>query len=271
MFSEKTTSHNNKPIHYRVIGGGQPVVLLHGFGETSRIWKNQEDAFPGYKLIIPDLPGTGASEMQDNMSMEGMADAVRAVVKNELNADHKKRIILVGHSMGGYITLAYVDKYPETLIGFSLFHSSAYADSAEKKETRKKGINFIKEHGAIEFIRTTIPNLYGPSAKKDKPRMIEQHINDSADFTPKALITYYESMMERPDRTAILQSANCPVLFIFGKHDNAVPLEDGLKQCHLPNVSYVHILEDAGHMGMVEEAEKSNQILKQYFTDLANP
>lgn len=271
MSSEKTVSHNNKKIHYHVIGEGQPVVFLHGFGETANIWKNQLEVFPRNKLIIPNLPGTGASGMQDDMSMEGLADAVRAVLVHELGSENSDRVIMIGHSMGGYVTLAYVDKYPETLTGFSMFHSSAFADSDEKKETRKKGINFIKEHGAIGFLRTTIPNLYAPVTKKEKPGMIEQHINDSAVFTPEALITYYESMMDRRDRTAILRSAKCPVLFVFGRHDTAVPLEDGLKQSHLPDVSYVHIIENAGHMGMVEDAEETNQILKKYFADLKTP
>jgi len=78
------------------------------------------------------------------------------------------------------------------------------------------------------------------------------------------------SMIQRPDRTEILKQTALPVLFIMGKHDTAVPLEDGLKQCHLPNQSYVHILEQSGHMGMIEEPEISNQILSQYLKATSN-
>jgi pimeloyl-ACP methyl ester carboxylesterase len=269
MLSEKKAPHRQGEVHYKTLGKGKPVVFVHGFGETGGVWKNQYDACAGYRLIIPDLPGTGKSPLTSDMSMEGLADAVHSIVLHEIESAEK--IIMIGHSMGGYITLAYAEKYADRLDGFGLFHSTAFADSEEKKQTRKKGISFIREHGSVEFLRTTIPNLYGPYFKKDKPRMVEQHINDSGVFTPEALVTYYESMMQRPDRTGILQEAKCPVLFIFGRHDTAVPIDDGLKQSHLPNVSYVHILENSGHMGMIEESETSNDILNRYFADLKHP
>ena len=76
-------------------------------------------------------------------------------------------------------------------------------------------------------------------------------------------------MMQRPDRTTILRDATVPVLFIMGKYDVAVPVEDGLKQCHLPEKSYIHILQQSGHMGMLEEVEKSNEALGNFLVETA--
>jgi pimeloyl-ACP methyl ester carboxylesterase len=167
--------------------------------------------------------------------------------------------------MGGYITLAFAEKREQRLKGFGLFHSSSYADSAEKKETREKGITFIKEHGAFAFLRTSTPNLFGPSTKEQDQALIEGQIELCSGFTDAALITYYRSMMERPDRSEVLKNTSLPVLFILGQHDVAVPLQDGLQQCHLPKLSFVHILEVSGHMGMLEETAKSNTFLNNYF------
>jgi pimeloyl-ACP methyl ester carboxylesterase len=77
-------------------------------------------------------------------------------------------------------------------------------------------------------------------------------------------------MIHRPDRTAVLKESAVPVLFVMGRHDVAVPLQDGLKQCHLPQLSYIHILENAGHMGMIEEKEAANRILTQFVNAIEN-
>jgi pimeloyl-ACP methyl ester carboxylesterase len=175
---------------------------------------------------------------------------------------------LIGHSMGGYITLAFVEKYPEYLNAFGLFHSSAFADSDEKKSNRRKGIEFIEQHGAFEFLKTTMPNLFSPHSKTENPKLIEDFILGLSSFSPAALVSYYNAMMQRPDRTGVLKKARVPVLFIMGKYDNAVPLEDILQQCHLPEKSYIHILEKSGHMGMLEQPDKSNRVLEKFLLSI---
>lgn len=257
---QKWLAHNNKNIMYRAAGAGTPVVLLHGFGEDGTIWRHQVNALAPYRLIIPDLPGSGASEMIDDMSMEGLADCILAVLEQE----HIDRCVMIGHSMGGYITLAFAERHAERLTGFGLFHSTAYADSEEKKETRRKGIAFIRQHGAYEFLKTATPNLYAPLSKEQKGHLINEHLNSIRNFSVAALVSYYESMIRRPDRTRVLKETRLPVLFVMGRHDTAVPLQDGLQQCHMPQLSYIHILEDSGHMGMIEEPGKSNTLLQSY-------
>ena len=135
----------------------------------------------------------------------------------------------------------------------------------EKKATRRKGIEFINEHGAFEFLKNTTPNLFSPCKPQMKtPELIDEQIKTLNNFSAAALVSYYEAMIQRPDRTNILRNSTIPVLFIAGKYDNAVPLSDILKQCHLPSLSYIHILENSGHMGMLEEPEKANLILENF-------
>jgi len=261
LIVEKTILYQNKKIFYRSIGSGDPVMLVHGFGEDGNVWDKQVEYLKDrYHLIVPDLPGSGKSEMINDMSMEGMAEVLHTIIHEE-NID---RCTVIGHSMGGYITLALVESYWNHVNAFGLFHSSAFPDTEEKKQTRKKGIEFIRQHGAFEFLKTSTPNLFSSNSKLQIPDSIDEFIKSLKGFTPEALISYYEAMMDRPERTSILKNTGNSVLFIAGEHDVAVPLNDMLKQCHLPEKSYFHVLKKSGHMGMMEETENANRILEEF-------
>lgn len=266
---EKEITHKHKKVFYRTIGEGPIVVLLHGVPFDGSLWSNQFNSFPENKLIIPDLPGSGRSEMIDDMSMEGMAECVKDIIVHEtaslfFKAGEPNSVVVIGHSMGGYITLALAEKHPELLNGFGLFHSTSYADPDERKEGRKKTIELIKTKGVEEFVKTSVPNLFAPSTKEKRPELIQEQISNANKFSADALIAYQTAMMQRKDRRDVLKNTQVPVLLVFGKYDNAVPLKDGLEQSSLAKNSLVEILEDSGHMGMKEEAINSNKILSEY-------
>ncbi len=265
----KEFKYQNKRIFYRISGIGNPVVLIHGFGEDGNIWNNQVEILKDkFRLIVPDLPGSGNSEMIDDMSMEGMADLVKAIIDQEASPAAGKRATLIGHSMGGYITLAFAEKYPGYLNSFGLFHSTAYADSEEKKASRQKGIEFTREHGVFAFLKATLPNLFSQQTREERPEMINELVRASNNFSAPAIVSYYEAMMKRPDRTHMLQKATVPVLFIMGKNDTIIPMEDVLAQSHLPGKSYIYIFLNSGHMGMLEEKEKCKEILEKFLLEI---
>lgn len=259
----------NKKIFYRSEGKGNPVLLLHGFNEDGRIWDRQINALKENNLlIIPDFPGSGQSEMLGGTpSLKDYAEVVKVIAEEAIfknKAPNEKHFCLIGHSMGGYITLAFAEKYPHLLNSFGLFHSSAFADTEEKKATRRKGIAFIQKNGTEAFLKTSIPNLFSEKTKIEKPEMITQLFEIAKIISPEALIQYYEAMIPRPDRTHVLRSFGKPVLFIIGKEDNAVPLQVSLSQCYIPAISDVHILQESGHMGMWEQMELSNSYLLRF-------
>jgi len=256
----KQTSFQHTNICYNIIGDGIPVMLIHGFAEDSTVWDNQVDFLKNdFKLIIPDLPGSGKSGLIDKKET-GIEDYA-GCIKEILVAENISRCIMIGHSMGGYITLAFAEKFPETLIIFGLFHSSAYADDEPKKETRKKAITFIKEHGAFPFLQTSIPGLFSTQSNSG---LVNALIEKGKAFSAEALIQYYQAMIARPDRTDILKKARVPILFIMGEHDKAVPFKHSLGQSYLPDQSYVYILRKTAHMGMLEEPERANEILANF-------
>ena len=261
---EKEIQYENKKIFYRSIGTGKPVMLVHGFGEDGNVWDIQVGHLKNqYNLIVPDLPGSGRSEMISDMSMEGMAEVLHSIIHEE----NINTCTVIGHSMGGYITLALVEHYWNHVNAFGLFHSSAFPDTEEKKETRKKGIEFIQKNGAFEFLKTSTPNLFSPDTKSQTPNLVTDFISTLANFSADALVSYYHAMMKRPDRTSILKNTKNPVMFVAGEKDNAIPLNDVLKQCHLPEKSYFHVLKKSGHMGMIEEPENANRILQEFLDE----
>ena len=256
--------YERKKIYYNTYGEGKPVFLVHGFGEDGTVWDNQVEFLnPKFKLIVPDLPGSGNSEMIDDMSMEGMAEIIHTIIHEE-NLD---KATIVGHSMGGYITLALAEKYWNHVDAFGLMHSTTFADSEEKKSIRRKAIEFILKNGAYEFLKTATPNLFSDEFRDKEPGFIDEYISNLDNFSASSLVKYYDAMIQRPDRTAILKNTTVPILFVMGKYDNAIPVNDGLKQCHLAGKTYFHILKHSGHMGMLEESAATNCILEKFLQE----
>lgn len=255
---------NSFSIAYDVAGVGTPVVLLHGFGEDATIFQHQKDFLKGKcKLIALNLPGTGNS-IVDYSTANATVEYLAEVVNELLNHLEIEKCILLGHSMGGYITLAFAELFPDKLMSFGLIHSTAFADSEEKKINRLKGIDIMKEYGAAAFLKTTFPNLFSNEFKKTQHPLLETLISQFSYITTDACVYYYQAMIARTDKTNLLRTAAVPVLFVIGEEDIAAPMADVLQQAYLPAVSYVHILKNVGHMSMVEAPEKLNAILEEF-------
>ena len=273
----KTFTYQSAQIFYRTVGNGKPVVLIHGFAEDGDVWKNQIEFLSAgsggknhFQLIIPDLPGSGKSEMIKDMSIEGMAEMIKEILNFEVQKflrqpAEAEGVILAGHSMGGYISLALAEKYPALISSIALVHSSAFADSEEKKANRLKSIEFVKKNGAYEFLKAVIADLFTETWAANNPKQVDRQIEKSSDFSDEAIIAYYHDMINRPDRTNVLKTCSKPVLFIIGEHDKAIPFEQSMQQCYLPNQSHIHILRNSAHMGMLEETDKVNKILVDFF------
>jgi pimeloyl-ACP methyl ester carboxylesterase len=144
---------------------------------------------------------------------------------------------------------------------FGLVHSSSFADNEEKTAARRKSIEFIRTNGSLAFLKTSTPGLFSDSWKLTNPEAVEMLIDKGRSFLPEALVQYYELMIARPDRLAILEKTAKPVLFIIGQYDNAIPFTASMQQCHVPAKSHIHILRHSGHMGMWEEPQNTNAAL----------
>ena len=261
-------NYKNKKIYYRLEGKGKPILFLHGFGEDGSLWEPQIEKFKkDYLVIVPDLPGSGQSEsLEGECALEDYAEVIKEIAEVEImGRQRESSFSLIGHSMGGYITLVFAEKYGYLLNSFGLFHSSAFADGPEKIATRKKSLEFIKNNGVETYFKTSVPNLFSKESQKKKIGLITKLLELAGSLSEEVIVQYTIAMINRKDTTHILESFSNPILFIAGIHDNLVPLEVSLKQCHLPEKNSVHFLQHSGHLGMWEEKDLSNFYLQHFF------
>jgi pimeloyl-ACP methyl ester carboxylesterase len=232
------------------------VVLLHGFGEDSTIWNDYASVLAkDYNVILPDY-----SRLTHLKTIEEYADFVHEKIQEQ----EIEKCAIIGHSMGGYIALAFAEKYPQKLSGFGLFHSTSFADSEEKKEARTKNIEFIQKHGSALFIRTSTPNLYAEEFAKWNPELIENHIEIASQFSPEALIAGMQAMRDRPDRRSVLKALKVSVMFIIGEKDKSVSPADAKSQIMMPKFFSSSILDNVAHMGMIEERDHCLAFLERF-------
>lgn len=241
---------------------GPPLVLLHGFCETQQVWSRFEQALgQHFRILCPDLPGFGKSPLPaGELSIETVARALH----NWLTDLEIKNCIIVGHSLGGYIGLAFLEEYPEMVEGMGLFHSTAYADTEEKKRTRENVIAFVEKHGVEKFIESFVPPLFFSSKREKLQPEIDELISIARTTPKESIIAYTRAMQQRKDRLQVLQHFKKPILYIAGDEDTAVPLEDSKKQIKSLSNYELHILESTGHMGMFEKPEESLEAVKNF-------
>jgi pimeloyl-ACP methyl ester carboxylesterase len=259
---EKSLFFREEYATYYTVGEGATVCLLHGFGEDASFWLHQISALQShYRLILPDWPGSGKSGYNAGLkTIEEYAELLHAI----LAVEGISTVILLGHSMGGYIALAFAEKFPGYVVGLGLIHSTAFADTPAKIATREKSIAFIEAQGAGAFLQTAIPGLFAPAFAKDHPGVVDYWITRGLYFAADSLVQYYRAMMARPDRTKVLAGSTVPVLLLAGALDQAVPLGDVLEQAALAGQTSIHILREVGHMGPLEATTAVNDCITDF-------
>jgi len=250
---EKKTAYRDVEVVYNDHGEGICIVLLHGYLESKEIWHSFVGLFQeGIRLIAPDLPGHGISGIWGNEhSMDDLAGSVVAV----LEAEHLEKVFLVGHSMGGYVAMAFAELYPEKLLGYSLFHSTCYADSDEKKNNRDREISLVLCHKKSQIINVNIPKAFADENVERLMPEVERAKQVAHGTSEKGMIAVLHGMKGRSDRTRILKNPDLPLLLIGGMKDNYIPVEVFEQLLLLAPHASVLRLKSSGHMGFVEEPE----------------
>jgi pimeloyl-ACP methyl ester carboxylesterase len=249
-------------IRYSDDGTGDPVILIHGYLESLEIWDGFADELAaGYRVICVDLPGHGRSGVYSAIdTMAIMADAVKHV----LDFLGIGRTVVIGHSMGGYAALAFEDFYPELTVGFGLFHSHGLPDPEEKKQNRDREIELVRAGKKQQFININIPNAFATdnhiafAAEIDRARQIALATPD------EGIVLALEGMKARPDRRDVLKTSTDPVLIIAGRKDNYIPFGVYEQHFELARDTTVIILENSGHMGFIEERDKSLKGVRKF-------
>jgi hypothetical protein len=251
MQSKNIQSPKFPNIHYRIMGQGNALVLLHGFPETGDLWSEVwGELSKEFTLIIPDLPGSGKSmRCAEPLTMDLIAECVKQI----LDEEGIEQIVLAGHSMGGYAALAFAELYQGYLKGLIMVHSMANDDTDEKKEQRRKSIVLIEKGGKDVFVRQMIPNLFSETYKKNNETKILAHIEAALKQDAESLSDFYNAMIKRPNRVQLLSGLPFPILWLIGKEDTIASPDKVLQQSTHANVNFVEVYANCAHMGMQEQ------------------
>lgn len=216
-------------------------------------------------LVIPDLPGFGENKALDEpITLEKMADEVYRLL---LDLQLDEGGILVGHSMGGYVSLAFAEQCPHWVKGLCLFHSTALPDTEEKKKMRNKTIQFLEKNGVPPFAENFIPSLFYEGNRKALQPAIHKALQIANETPISTAIEVTKAMRDRKDRTHVLRDASYPVMFIGGKEDQAVPFDTLKKQFWLPQGPiHIQVLPETAHMGMFERETETLEGLKGFIS-----
>ncbi len=255
--------YKNTKISYSDTGKGNAVVLLHGFLENQTMW---QDLVPELRqknrIITIDLLGHGNTECLGYVhSMEDNAEAVQAV----LTKLRIRKAVFVGHSMGGYVALAYAELYPESMRALVLLNSTSNADSEERKANRDRAIKAVKKDYTT-FIRLSIGNLFSPDNRERLIDEIEKVKLEALKTPLQGVVASLEGMKIRKDREVLLHLTPYPKMLILGKNDPVLIYENALEQIEETAVKLVTLPD--GHMSHIENREQLKTVLLDFLKSI---
>lgn len=252
--------YKNTKISYSDTGKGSAAVLVHGFLENQTMWQDLvPDLSKKKRIITIDLLGHGETECLGYVhSMEDNADIVKAV----LSKLRIRKAVFVGHSMGGYVALAFAELHPAMVKGLVLQNSTSNADSEERKANRDRAIKSVKKDYTT-FVRLSIANLFSEENREKMIAEIEKVKLEALKTPLQGIVASLEGMKIRKDREILLHSANFPILLILGKKDGVLNYEDNLKQIENTKVKLISFPD--GHMSHIENREELQKVLLGFF------
>jgi pimeloyl-ACP methyl ester carboxylesterase len=259
----KNASYKNTPISYSDTGKGPAVLLLHGFLENQKMWAAFVPEWSKkFRIITLDLLGHGQTEclgyvhtMEDNAQM----------VHELLLQLRLRKVILVGHSMGGYVALAFAELYPDAVKGLVLLNSTAKEDSPERKTNRDRAIKAVKQ-SFKNFIGLSISNLFSPTNRERLSETIENVKKEALKTPLQGIVASLEGMKIRPNREAVLQQTPYPKLLVLGKKDPVLNYEETKTQ--IENTAVLLLDFPDGHMSHLENQAELELALLHFFKSI---
>lgn len=242
--------------------GEKCVVLLHGYLESMYVWDDFAPLLtPSVRVITVDIPGHGISEVKGEVhTMEMVADVLHEMLKSlEI-----ERVTMVGHSMGGYVALAFCARYPEQLDGLVLLSSTPNPDTEAKRENRRREIALVRA-GKKDALARVAPEAGFAEQNRRRLRSYIDDLTECVHITEDdGIVALLGGMMERVDQNEMLRKSAVPQLFILGKKDGYIPVEVAEEIVANHPQAQVAWLEESGHMGFIEEPEACAEALLKF-------
>lgn len=249
-------------------GSGQPLVLLHGFPLTRRMWDAEIQAWsPYYRVIAPDLRGFGETPIgEGQFTMEGCAQDVEELL-SELGIQQK--IVLLGLSMGGYIAFEFIRKYQERLCALALVGTQPVADSEQARAARFETAEFVCREGTAALARRLIPRFLGKTTLENKPQVAEALSELIQYNTPQAIAKACHGLATRRDSTPLLASIQVPTLIVAGAEDALImPVQAETMNRSIPNSKLI-VVEQCGHLINLEQPQRLQNAVSPFLVSLS--
>lgn len=268
MIREKRVSYKGGKIFYRISGEGDiTLILIHGYLGSSGVWDRfMTELSKHFRVIAPDLPGNGDSDCYDeDHSMCFHAGAILSV----MDAEKVDRAVMAGHSLGGYVTLSFVENYPDRLFSYILFHSHPFADTDEAKANRLREINIVEQGRKESIYPVNIPKMFANQNVSRFSYDVERLKDIASAQSGDGIISVLLGMINRRARIDILSREGLQVLYILGRHDNYIPLETIIQNLEIPKHCRLEVLNESGHLGFLEETGRSVQLVMDFIMETA--
>jgi pimeloyl-ACP methyl ester carboxylesterase len=255
-------SFGSSKIYYSDSGKGTPIVLLHGYLESSEVWNGfGEKLAAKFRVISVDLPGHGLSDIcgeADTMEFMGK------VIKELLGSLSIKRVFMTGHSLGGYVALAFLEFFPDSLSGYCLFHSHPLSDTPETIGKRMLEITMVHA-GKKELVYSgNVIRMFANSNLERFSDALRRSKEIASQIQGEGIIAVLNGMMARPSRLSVMEEGRVPCLWILGAMDNYIPCDIIQARVNLPYNARVVVLTNSGHMGFIEEEDKAVQVITEF-------
>jgi pimeloyl-ACP methyl ester carboxylesterase len=259
---QKSITFKNANISFSEEGKGITVVLLHGFLENKTMWKNIIAALSTRNRIVTiDLLGHGKSEcLGYTHSMELFAETIEAVLKHL----QIRKCILVGHSMGGYVALAFAEKHPQKIKGLCLMNATSNEDDKERKTLRTRANKMI-QNNFTNMVRMSFTNLFGEQSRLLFKEEINAALQEALQTPIQGYIAAQEGMKIRINRNAVLAENNFKKLLIIGENDPVLDFKSFVAEAKKTDSQIV--VFPNGHMPHIENKNALITTLKGFVKD----
>lgn len=251
-------------IAYDELGEGLPLLFIHGFPLSRRMWTPQlQDLSSDYRVLALDLRGFGgSSKPKSSYSVEVFAEDVASFIEEVVRSS----VVLIGHSMGGYIAFQLLRRNPSLVLSMVLVNTKAETDPDEKALITEMS-NIIRRNGKEKFFRWLAQRLLAPE-KSSKPKLLEQVVELMENADEETLTSVLKALAERPNYAGLLKKVRTPTLIIAGDHDQLIPVESALNMARKIPGSAVALIKGAGHLPNIEKPEEFNNVIRRFLGSL---
>lgn len=254
MWREEIRHIDGKSLKLNFSGSDQfSCMLLHGFLESSKMWRPLTEMLTNSTdYCIPDLPGHGNSDLVDGpKTIENVSHPF-----NKLLRDQPAPVFLVGHSLGGYVALEMARNVPDKVAGIFLFHSTANADSEERKESREQGKRVVKKDKE-RYLKMVVEGLFPEHQKEPLKEKISALTSECLEMKTNAISFYLEAMKSRRASLDMLKDRHFPLYYFEGIHDPILDIQMLKSEIEQLNPEGAHWSDKAGHMAHPESPHEA--------------